>query len=324
MTRGVVRLLVACAACAACGGGTQAGRELPEADASPAPVGASSIVFGLSAYYAGVGAEAVEPLAEHLSKALGIPVRIRVAEPYRDLPELVLRREVDIAQLAPHPYVRLRALDPAIRPLVTPVVGGSPTYLGHFYVREDAPFRTLADLKGARVGWVSAESSSGYLFARDLLRRRGLGPEGYFSRERFYWSHPAVLQAVLRKDVDVGAAFDVTSDWSSDDTDRRPAGLRVIAKTERVPNDCVVARSGLDEGTASAVERALLDLRPDRPGASRVLEALRVNGWVGSDERRYDRVREVLAREWSVARGSAGPGPADDGSVPAPRPEEAP
>jgi hypothetical protein len=46
-----------------------------------------------------------------------------------------------------------------------------------------------------------------------------------------------------------------------------------------------------------ALRQELLRIRPGEPGADRILEALRVNGWVRADESRYDRVRAVLARE---------------------------
>lgn len=272
--------------------------DVAEAPAELLPVGVQRLRFGLSPYYGEDVALEAKPLAARLSTVLGVSVELVVAEAYAELPELVGRGAVDVARLAPLAYVHLAEKHPIV-PIAMPVVGGSPTYLGHLYARSESRILSLDDLKGRRVGWVSPESCSGYLFVRDLVRARGHDPDRWFGEERFYGKHPAVLDAVRRGEVDAGAAIDATSDWTGPLA--RPEGLRVIAKTARIPNDCVVARPGLDHGTYARVRQELLRLRPGAPGADPVLVAMRVNGWVEPSETRYDRVREVLRREAEVA-----------------------
>lgn len=269
----------------------------PQAAAvNPVPVvAAERLVIGVASYYSEDIADSLQPLVAYLRRELGIPVELRMAEAYRELSSLLVSGEVDVAQIPPLAYVRLRQRHPDITSLVTPIIGGSPSYLGHVFVQEQAPYDSLRDLEGARIGYVSLDSVSGYLFPRQLVRRLRLDPDAFFSESRFYRSHPEVLRAVLEGEVDAGAAFDLSSDWTA--VQERPPGLRVLAKTERIPNDCLVARPGYDPGTLEALTRALLWLRPGRPGAEAVLEPLRVNGWVQSDEERFERIRQVLALE---------------------------
>ncbi len=268
---------------------------------APEPIRATKLVIGMPVYYGDSGVSATRPLIEHLSRRLGIPVHLRVAEPYSEMPKLLKNKAFDVAQLPPLAYVRLRETTPGLQPIATPIIGGSPTYLGHLYIKSEAPFVDLAELKGKRVGFVSRDSSSGYLFARDLLRRRGHDPDAFFGKAQFYRTHPQVLAAVMSGEVDVGAAFDLTSDWTG--PIERPPGLRVIAKTERIPNDCLVAREGIDPGLLQALERELMRLRPGDPESERVLQTMRINGWVPASEERYDRVRRVLEDEGHTALG---------------------
>jgi phosphonate transport system substrate-binding protein len=274
------------------------GGDAPGPEARPVRVVAlSQLTYGVSTFTNEDVASAAESLRLYLQQKLAIPVRLRVAEPYRELPALLEAGAVDVAQIAPLAYVRLRDAR-RVRGLATMIVGGNPTYLGHLYVREDAPLRRLEDLRGRRVAYVSHESTSGYLFPRALFESRGIDPDRFFGEVRFYGSHSAVAEAVLSGAADAGAAFDFASDWASMQlATERPAGLRVLAKTARIPNDCAAARSGLDEGTAGAIQAALLAARPGAGMAGPTLSGLRVNGWVQLDERRYDRVRDVLARE---------------------------
>jgi phosphate/phosphite/phosphonate ABC transporter binding protein len=258
-------------------------------------VGVTRLVIGLPIYRPGDDGAAAQPLSVYLTQTLGVPVEVRMAEPYEELPKLLRQGQVDIAQIAPLAYVRVKTEEPRIKGLATAVISGNPTYLGHFYVRKESDYRSLADLRGTRMGYVKPQSTSGYLFARDLLRRKGFDPDTFFKSTQFIGSHPGVIAAVLAGDIDVGAAEDITSDWIG--KENIPEGLRVIAKTERIPNDCIAARPGLDDGTIRRVTSALLDLHPADKRASAILDALNINGWIAGDEARYDRVRRVLAAD---------------------------
>lgn len=260
-----------------------------------APIRAKSLTLGVSTYYGESPEALLKPLCEYLERELGIPVILRVAETYVELPALLASGEIDVAQLAPLAYVQLRRKMPGIQLIATPIIGGSPSYLGHIYVRSDSELRTLDDLRGRSIAYVSRDSSSGFLFPRELLRQRGHDPDHFFSSEVFVDNHPEVEEAVLLGEVDVGAAFDATSDWTGQL--ERPQGLRVVAKTERIPNDCIAARPKYDRGTVSALRSALVALRPGANEAEEILSSLKVNGWLPADDSRYDRIEEVLEKE---------------------------
>lgn len=268
--------------------------QAPDAEA-PLPVRAKRLVLGVSAYYGANPEEALQPLVRYLSDELGIPVSVRVAETYTELPALLERGEVDIAQLAPLAYVQLRRRLAGLQAIATPIVGGTPSYVGHIYVRSDSSVKTLDDLRGRSIAFVSRDSSSGYLYPRELLRRRGENPNAFFSEEVFVDNHPEAQDAVLGGRTVAGAAFDATSDWTGQE--ERPEGLRVIAKTERIPNDCLAARPGYDLGTVEAFRRALVALKPGVAQAESILGVLKVNGWVPTDATRYDRIEELIEKE---------------------------
>jgi ABC-type phosphate/phosphonate transport system substrate-binding protein len=157
----------------------------------------------------------------------------------------------------------------------------------------------VEDVRGKRIGYVSTVSSSGYLFPRDLLRQDGLDPNTFFGSSRLYQTHDQVLAAVVAGEVDVGAAIDMSLDWSRLTT---PAdSLNVIGKSRRIPHDCVVARGSFDEETALAFRDTLLAMRASDPEMKSILPGLHVNGWVRADEARYDVVREVMEREAQAA-----------------------
>lgn len=261
----------------------------------PAHISLSHLTIGMPKYRDNEDAASLKAFADYLSRTFGVRVEIRMEEPYQTLPVLLRTGAVDIAELPPLAYARLHDQDPRVLPIATSVISGNPTYLGHLYVKADSRFHLLSDLQGARIGYVNPDSTSGYLFPRDVLRRKGFDPDTFFSSSRFFGSHPKVLDAIASGEIDVGAAEDVTSEWLG--PIQRPEGLRVIMKTDRIPNDCMAARPGLDQQTRQAILRALEDLHPPVPDAPAILSAIGVNGWIAGDEARYDRVRLVLQDE---------------------------
>ena len=294
MTRVPLRLSFP-AAVLLCALGCAPEQSVSTTDGAPLPVKARRIVLGMPRYSAEDAVDATHALAGYLSNALGIVVDVRMAEPYKELPALLRTGAIDIAQLPPLAYVHLKQVLPGVVPIATPIAAGSPTYLGHIYVREDSRYRSVADLRGARMAYVSPESTSGYLFARELLREKGVDPDQIFINTRFFGTHQDVLNALVSGEADAGASVDSSAGGLV--KVERPAGLRVIGKTARIPHDCVVARDGLDGGTIYAFRRALLQMRVGEPAAAGVLVALRLNGWVAAEESRYDRIRVVLAKE---------------------------
>lgn len=56
-------------------------------------------------------------------------------------------------------------------------------YRAAYVVQAGSPLTSLASLRGKRVAFVSKTSKSGYLFAREMLSKESLNPEGFFAEE---------------------------------------------------------------------------------------------------------------------------------------------
>ncbi len=120
-----------------------------------------------------VGSSAMEkrvgPLADYLESSLNVKVKIRGASSYRELIASLRNKELHAAILSPLSYVQARKSLPVV-PVASASSGGSPTYVGYFVVAADSPFRSLEQLRGARVAWVDHGSTSGYLYPRAMMR----------------------------------------------------------------------------------------------------------------------------------------------------------
>ncbi len=236
----------------------------------------------------------LDPLVAYLASAHGLRAEVATSPSYDELATAIREGRVDAAFFSPLAYVKARATMPAVA-VAAAARAGSPTYIGYLVTAEDDTADGLADLQDRSVGWVDRNSTSGYLYARALLRSRGLDPDTFFSEQRFFGDHVSVIEAVAGGEVDVGAT-------ASPFVDAEPsrgaiASVKVVAKTARIPLDCAVVHDGLSRSVAKRWRRALFELASDHAASERLGHAWGMSGFVSIEPSHYDGIEAVLDEE---------------------------
>jgi len=247
-------------------------------------------------------------LARAVGTKIGVPFEVVVARDYEDLRRRVRDGTVDLAQLAPNNYVRAKAELPGLTIVATHVADGSPTYQGYVIVRAASSYRRVEDLRGRRPCWVDPESTSGYLYPRAMLRKRGIDPDAFFASPAL-WSgnHSAAIDTLLAGGCDVAAVYSgaLRQAWSRG-IDRE--AIRILLKTERIPYDAYCLRPGLPRSLATAIRRALLSIST-RTGEGRAIlgRTTRINGFMIAFDDAYDAVRAMARLLDAAEHRDAGP-----------------
>lgn len=257
-------------------------------------------------------AAAVAPLEAYLEEYLGIDVDVDVAKSYDALEHRLAMdadepRAADVAVISPLAYVSARR-----RVELVPIAGasshGSPTYSGYLVVRKKRQeLQALGDLKGTRIAWVHELSTSGYLYPRSLIRWRGHDPEVFFDESPgqtgdgaplpFAGDHISALKAVVNGDVDVAAVSSSYMRPGREFAGLDGSALRVVAKTERIPFDCVVVRPEVPAGTAVALQNALLQLEHHEDVSQQLASRWAFGSFVPFDHDGYERIEAVWDAE---------------------------
>jgi len=176
----------------------------------------------------------------------------RISGPLAGDDEPFSRGEADIGFVCAPSYRVLRGtveLLPALVPLDARA-NARPVYFADVIVRNDAPFRSFHDLRGAHWAYNDRNSRSGWF---SMLDRVG-GDTRFFSELAHAGSHLQSLEAVRDGRVD-GAAID------SNVLLRRPhADLHVIESWGPFAIQPVIVRNGVDDGLKSRVAEALLEI----------------------------------------------------------------
>ena len=101
-------------------------------------------------------------------------------------------------------------------------------------------------------------STSGYLFPVAGLKKAGYDPQTFFGQTVFAGSHNNVVLAVYQGRADAGAVFEdarATVQKSLPDVMQK---VKVVWKSDPIPNDTVSVRKGLPEDVKAKVTNALL------------------------------------------------------------------
>lgn len=175
-----------------------------------------------------------KPLFAALTETTGMRFELDVTQSYGAAVEALCNGSADLAFVGPATYLQAHGRHCA-ELIATGIRHGRQQYYSGIFVRGDAPYRSLADLRGARVAFGDINSTSSFLMPVAMLLDAGLDPAADLGEVRLTGSHPNSLAAVIAGRVDAAAL-------SFDSFDRAlQAGLpgldhvRVLARSDAMP-----------------------------------------------------------------------------------------
>jgi phosphonate transport system substrate-binding protein len=230
------------------------------------------------------------PLTNYLSERLDMEVTLELSADYAEHIEKIGNDQVEIAYMGPASYVQMLEIygkKPILGRIVT---DGTPTIQGVIIVRSDAPFTSLADLKGKKFAFGDPQSTMGHLVPRYMLHQEGIDLEelaGY----AFIRNHHNVALGVLMGDFDAGAVKEEIF------KEFREKGIRGLVKTPAIAEHLFVTSSKLPPATVAALRQHLFALKDTTEGLS-VLDQIQagVTGMAPVADEDYDEMRRIIRK----------------------------
>ena len=232
---------------------------------------------------AGDTRRAYEPFFGHLARALGRPLELTVTTDWAGIAVALSTSQVDVAWMGPWGYVL--AKDRATAEALAVVrYQGRPTYQAIIIAR---PGLTIArfpeDARGLSISFADAGSTSGWLIPHYWFKTQGIDPRSYF-RYRDGASHPANDLAVANGQVDLATDYDRNLAAMIAAGRIREADVKIVWRSEPLPNDALAVRADLDPALKSALREAALAIGPEQ--AAQVMPA-NYTGWIAAQPDSY-------------------------------------
>jgi phosphonate transport system substrate-binding protein len=247
------------------------------------------LVLGVHPYlHATTLMERFTPLADHLSKTLGVPVQVKVSSSYSDHVAAVGHGKVDLAFMGPAPYVRL-VHQFGGRPLLARLsFNGETHFHGVIAVPVTSDIRSLGDISGRNFAFGDPHSTMSTLVPTYMLQQAGVtisDLDGYAHLE----NHHNVVLSVLLGKYDAGAMkAEVFHAY-------RERGLKVLAWSPEISSHLFVASSTLSEEVVGKLRQAMWELHKT-PEGRQALKAIKkgTTALVPAQDSDYTNLREIL------------------------------
>lgn len=212
-------------------------------------------------------------IAADLTKLLKRPV---VVEPVGDYPSLrkgLAAKRYDLAMVHPA-HVSIEAMKSSGYKLVA-VTQGFQEYSANFLVNADSPLKSLADLKGARIGAPDEDSITSWMVRATIRDALGDAQQVKYVYTRYQDAVPFFVENNLTP-AGATASAAVIKAWSA-------KGGKILFKSKAVPIKHVIASPSMSAEDIEVVRAYLLALDGSEEGKKK-LEPTKLKGFASYDE----------------------------------------
>ncbi len=246
------------------------------------------------------------PLMAYMSKELGVPVKLRIAQDYAAVIEGQKAGQIHIAQHGPASHARAVVVGAKVEPFGIMVnADGTKGYHAVLYVRKDSPFQKLEDLKGKNLGLVDPNSTSGNNVPRYALHKMGIDPEKYFSKVVYAGSHENAVIALAQGTVD--GAWNWWNDKDESNLHRMERkgmevggkkikydDFRIIFTSDQIVNSPISYLSDMPDELKTAIRDVMLSFDKKDPAGFNKLTDGRGQIWAPTSAKDFEPVIELI------------------------------
>jgi len=229
-----------------------------------------------------------QPLKAYLERTLNKKIELIVTTDYSSMIEAMRFGRIEVAYFGPFSYVLAKSRAPEIEPFAVGVERGAPTYNSVLIANATGGVKTLADIQGKPFAFGDQASTSSHLAPRAYLLKTAQldGDKDY--KPVFLGTHDAVARAVQAGQVPAGALSKPILDSLISKNVIDPAKIVQLALSEPIPNYPIVMQGNLTPTLKQALREAFLNVKDKE-----VLKSFRVEGFVATDDKAYDVLRET-------------------------------
>lgn len=236
--------------------------------------------------------ESVKPLADILSKELGVTVEAFTATNYVGVVEALGSGQVDFGFIPPLAYLLANSESNAQVILTALKSNMESNYRSQFLVRKDDDIKDFSDVKGKIVAFVDPSSTSGYLVPGAHLMGEGIDLEKDIEY-MYSGGHDKSLQLLLNGDVDIISTFvDVRERYAKDFPDALDT-TEILGYTDYIPNISVTVKADMDPELQEKIKNVLLNIADTEDGGPLLQELFDMYGFVEATDTDYDAIRKT-------------------------------
>jgi phosphonate transport system substrate-binding protein len=211
-------------------------------------------------------------ISSDLSKLLNQPVRVEPVGDYNQLRKGLADKVYDLAIVHPA-HISIAAMKNHGYKLVA-VTKGFTEYSARFLVRADSPLKSLADLRGRKVGAPDEDSITSWMVRATIRDALGKADAVQYTYTRFQDAVPFMVEHTFTQ-TGATASSAVAKQWEA-------SGGKVLASSRAVPIKHVIAAATVSATDLERVRDYLTSLDGTEEGRKK-LEPIKIQGYARLD-----------------------------------------
>ncbi|MBL8305451.1 MAG: PhnD/SsuA/transferrin family substrate-binding protein [Rubrivivax sp.] len=212
------------------------------------------------------------PIAADLTKLLGQPIRVEPVADYPTLRKGLADKSYDLALVHPA-HIAIGAMKHSGYRLVA-VTKGFEKYSAAFMVRADAPFKSLSELRGRKVGAPDEDSITSWLVRATMRDALGDAQAVTYTYTRYQDAVPFMVEHTFTQ-TGASASTAVIKQWEA-------SGGKVLARSRPVPIKQLIAGPQVSDEQLEKLREYFISLDSTEAGRKK-LEPIKVKGYAAYD-----------------------------------------
>jgi len=234
-----------------------------------------------------------QPFADYMSAELKQPVEIVVPRGFGKMKKAIADGEVDFFYINSHVFYRLKQEGKAVAVAQMQNIAGQTTSRSEVFVKRESGIKSVSDLEGKNIAYVSPMGAGGYLAPRALLYESGL-ESGVENKESFTKNLSNSIHGVLLGDYDAATMCGVNYKLMSRKIET--GELKVIAVSDPYPENVIGARENLSVELIKQFRGELLSM-PNNPEGVELLDkmqSMKIKSFVKYDDEMEELTKNLL------------------------------
>lgn len=184
--------------------------------------------------------------------------------------------------------------------LLTVIRYGHTYYQGQILAHVDSGIKSIKDLEGKKFAFTDPSSTSGYMFPKNIMRENNIT----LGNTTFAIKHDNVVTMIYQRQVDAGSTYYSAPDKNGNIRDARDRvrtqfpdveeKIKIIALTEKIPNDPFVFRKDLPKDITNKFITAVKKYIATPEGKKVFQNIYSVDGIVDATDKDYDGLRDMI------------------------------
>lgn len=250
------------------------------------------IRFGLTPVFLTNDIEVLNALQSYLQEQTGYAVELVSRRTYQEVTSLLVSGQLDAAWICGFPFIQYKD---NLSLVAVPEWNGKPLYQAYLIVSGGRKIDNWRGIEGDIHAFSDPNSNSGYLVTRALLRENGLDLARFFRKTMFTYGHRNVIRAVASGLAQSGSVDGYVWEVMKAIEPELVEKTKVIRKSEWLGFPPIAtSRQNADSDAIAALRTALLVMK-DHEAGRKVLEMLRLTGFVKANPELYDTIGAKVA-----------------------------